>query len=371
MASIAFEDVSKVFPDGTRAVDGLDLEIGDGEFTVLVGPSGSGKSTALRMVAGLEDATSGVVSIGERVVNDVAPRDRDIAMVFQSYALYPHMSVADNMGFALKMQRAGKESIRARVGRASSRLGIGELLARRPRALSGGQRQRVALGRAVVRSPSAFLMDEPLSNLDAKLRVEMRAYIAKLHQDLGTTTLYVTHDQTEAMTMGDRVAVMRDGRLEQVDEPQRLYEQPENLFVAGFIGSPAMNLLRGVLEDDGVVRLGPQALRLRRRTVFRGEVVVGIRPEAVTPAADAGDDVLELPVVLAEMLGSDVLLHLDPGVSSVHDVAGELDVVEDERRFIARVPPSLRPAAGERVRLRVDLDRLHLFDPDTERVIRR
>jgi multiple sugar transport system ATP-binding protein len=371
MASIGFEDVCKVFPDGTRAVDGLDLEIGDGEFTVLVGPSGSGKSTALRMVAGLEDASSGVVSIGERVVNDVAPRDRDIAMVFQSYALYPHMSVADNMGFALKMQRTGKESIRARVGRASSRLGIGELLARRPRALSGGQRQRVALGRAVVRSPSAFLMDEPLSNLDAKLRVEMRAYIARLHQDLNTTTLYVTHDQTEAMTMGDRVAVMRDGRLEQVDEPQRLYEQPENLFVAGFIGSPAMNLLRGELEDDGWVRLGAQRLRLRRRTTFRGDVVVGIRPEAVAPSADAGDDVLEMPVVLAEMLGSDVLLHLDPGVRSVHDVAGELDGVEDERRFIARVPPSLRPAAGERVRLRVDVDRVHLFDPSTERVIRR
>jgi multiple sugar transport system ATP-binding protein len=370
MASIAFADVSKVFPDGTRAVDGLDLEIGDGEFTVLVGPSGSGKSTALRMVAGLEDASSGAVSIGERVVNDIAPRDRDIAMVFQSYALYPHMSVADNMGFALKMQRVGKESIRSRVGSAASRLGIRELVARRPRALSGGQRQRVALGRAVVRSPSAFLMDEPLSNLDAKLRVEMRAYIARLHQDLGTTTLYVTHDQTEAMTMGDRVAVMRDGRLEQVDEPQRLYEQPENVFVAGFIGSPAMNLLRGSVEE-GFIRLGTQRLRLARRTTHRGEVVVGIRPEAVAPASESGDDVLEMPVVLSEMLGSDVMLHLDPGVRSVHDVAGELDDLASDRRFIARVPPSLRPSAGERVRLRVDMDRVHLFDPDTERVIRR
>ena len=227
MASIAFEEVSKVFPDGTRAVDGLDLEIADGEFTILVGPSGSGKSTALRMVAGLEDATGGEITIGSRVVNDIAPKDRDIAMVFQSYALYPHMSVASNMGFALKMQREEKALDRARAcGRAASRLGIGELLERRPRALSGGQRQRVALGRAIVRSPQAFLMDEPLSNLDAKLRVEMRAYIARLHQELGTTTLYVTHDQTEAMTMGDRVAVMRDGRLEQVDTPQRLYEQP-------------------------------------------------------------------------------------------------------------------------------------------------
>ncbi|HET6548313.1 MAG TPA: ATP-binding cassette domain-containing protein, partial [Solirubrobacter sp.] len=242
MASIAFNDVSKVFPDGTKAVDGLDLEIADGEFTILVGPSGSGKSTALRMVAGLEETTSGRISIGDRVVNDIAPRDRDIAMVFQSYALYPHMSASQNMGFALKLRRVEPGSIRDRVGRAAARLGIGELLERRPRALSGGQRQRVALGRAIVRSPSAFLMDEPLSNLDAKLRVEMRAYIARLHQELGTTTLYVTHDQTEAMTMGDRVAVMRDGRLEQVDTPQRLYEQPENVFVAGFIGSPAMNL---------------------------------------------------------------------------------------------------------------------------------
>jgi multiple sugar transport system ATP-binding protein len=275
------------------------------------------------------------------------------------------------MGFALKLQKVGRESIRSRVGAASARLGIGGLLARRPRALSGGQRQRVALGRAVVRSPEAFLMDEPLSNLDAKLRVEMRAYIAKLHQDLGTTTLYVTHDQTEAMTMGDRVAVMRDGRLEQVDEPQRLYEQPVNLFVAGFIGSPAMNLLHGEVLDDGWVRLGEARLRLSRRTSFRGDAVVGIRPEAVAPAGAGGgdDDVLELPVVLSEMLGSDVLLHLDPGVESVQTESAMDDV--DPRRFIARVPPSLRPPPGERVRLRVDMDRVHLFDPQTEQVIRR
>jgi multiple sugar transport system ATP-binding protein len=222
-----------------------------------------------------------------------------------------------------------------------------------------------------VRSPEAFLMDEPLSNLDAKLRVEMRAYIAKLHQDLGTTTLYVTHDQTEAMTMGDRVAVMRDGRLEQVDEPQRLYEQPLNLFVAGFIGSPAMNLLRGEVVDDGWVSLGGALLRLSRRTSFRGAAVVGIRPEAVAPAgAGGGDDVLELPVVLSEMLGSDVLLHLDPGVPSVR-VDAALDDEDEQRRFIARVPPSLRPAPGERVRLRVDMERVHLFDPATEQVIRR
>jgi multiple sugar transport system ATP-binding protein len=374
MAQITFEGVSKVFPDGTRAVDGLDLEIADGEFTILVGPSGSGKSTALRMVAGLEDASSGAISIGDRVVNDVAPKDRDIAMVFQSYALYPHMSVDQNMGFALKMQRVEKTSIRDRVGRAATRLGIGELLARRPRALSGGQRQRVALGRAIVRSPEAFLMDEPLSNLDAKLRVEMRAYIARLHQELGTTTLYVTHDQTEAMTMGDRVAVMRDGKLEQVDSPQRLYEHPVNVFVAGFIGSPAMNLLRGTVED-GWVTLGSQKLRLARRTMHSGEVVVGIRPEAVAPAASLGDDVLELKVALSEMLGSDVLLHLQSEAPSVLtgdmlDLAGELDVHSLDR-FIARVPPDLRPAPGEVVRLRVDMDRVHLFDPETEQVILR
>jgi multiple sugar transport system ATP-binding protein len=376
MAQITFEDVSKVFPDGTRAVDGLDLEIADGEFTILVGPSGSGKSTALRMVAGLEDATGGAISIGVRVVNDVAPKDRDIAMVFQSYALYPHMSVDDNMGFALKMQKVERESIRSRVGRAATRLGIRELMERRPRALSGGQRQRVALGRAIVRSPEAFLMDEPLSNLDAKLRVEMRAYIARLHQELGTTTLYVTHDQTEAMTMGDRVAVMRDGKLEQVDSPQRLYEHPANIFVAGFIGSPAMNLLRGrVIEDGWAVELGSQRLRLARRTTHGGDVVVGVRPEAVFPAADLGDDVLELRVVLAEMLGSDVLLHLHSEAPSVLtgdmlDLAGELDV-SGEDRFIARVPPDVRPAPGTSVRLRVDTSRVHLFDPVSERVLLR
>jgi multiple sugar transport system ATP-binding protein len=374
MAQITFDDVSKVFPDGTRAVDGLDLEIADGEFTILVGPSGSGKSTALRMVAGLEDASSGAISIGERVVNDVAPKDRDIAMVFQSYALYPHMSVDDNMGFALKLQKVAKDSIRSRVGRAASRLGIRELLERRPRALSGGQRQRVALGRAIVRSPEAFLMDEPLSNLDAKLRVEMRAYIARLHQDLETTTLYVTHDQTEAMTMGDRVAVMRDGRLEQVDSPQRLYEHPANVFVAGFIGSPAMNLLRGRVVD-GWVELGAQRLKLARQTVHSGDVVFGIRPEAVTPVDELGDDVLELRVVLAEMLGSDVLLHLHSEAPSVLtgdmlDLAGELDV-SGEDRFIARVPPDVRPAPGTVVRLRIDMSRAHLFDPATERVILR
>src|SRR3954453_347132 len=316
MAGITYTSVHKRFPDGTLAVDDLDLEIRDGEFMVLVGPSGSGKSTALRMLAGLEESTDGEIRIGERVVDDLEPKDRDLAMVFQSYALYPHMTVAQNMGFALKMQGVDRAQIAARVQAAAAKLGIEPLLGRRPRQLSGGQRQGVALGRAIVRAPAAFLMDEPLSNLDAKLRVEMRAYIARLHQDLGTTTLYVTHDQTEAMTMGDRVAVMRDGRLEQVDSPRRLYEHPENLFVAGFIGSPAMNLLRGrVVESEGALyaELGTQRLRLARRTTFRGDAVIGIRPEAVAPAnGHAGDDVLELPVMLSEMLGSDVMVHLHP-----------------------------------------------------------
>jgi len=366
MASIAFDGVSKVFGDGTRAVDGLDLEIADGEFTILVGPSGSGKSTALRMVAGLEDASEGSLRIGPRVVNDVAPRDRDIAMVFQSYALYPHMNVAQNMGFALKLAKQDKASIAARVARVATRLGIGDLLERRPRALSGGQRQRVALGRAIVRSPAAFLMDEPLSNLDAKLRVEMRAYIARLHQELGTTTLYVTHDQTEAMTMGDRVAVMRDGKLAQVDSPQQLYEAPANMFVAGFIGSPAMNLLRAHARGDGVW-LGDQ--RVPVRTSHRGDVVLGVRPEALTPDPEGQ---LELPVVLSELLGSDVLLHLEAPTASAltADMLDAGEELEESSRFVARVPPDFRPAPGTRVRLRVDLDRVHLFDPETEQVIR-
>src|SRR3954471_12860455 len=255
MASIAYEQARKVYGDGTVAVEGLDLEIRDGEFMVLVGPSGSGKSTALRMLAGLEESSGGTIRIGDRVVDDMEPKDRDLAMVFQSYALYPHMTVADNMGFALKMQGAPKAEIARRVEAAAEKLGISSLLARRPRQLSGGQRQRVALGRAIVRDPAAFLMDEPLSNLDAKLRVEMRAYLALLHQELGTTTVYVTHDQTEAMTMGDRVAVMRDGRLAQCGPPQALYDEPADLFVAGFMGSPAMNLLRAELEgSNGTTR---------------------------------------------------------------------------------------------------------------------
>jgi multiple sugar transport system ATP-binding protein len=377
MASICFLGVAKVFPDGTRAVDDLDLEVADGGFTVLVGPSGSGKSTALRMVAGLEEATSGTIRIADRVVNDIAPKDRDIAMVFQSYALYPHMSVEDNLGFALKMQGVPRKS---RVASVARRLGIGELLARRPRQLSGGQRQRVALGRAIVREPQAFLMDEPLSNLDAKLRVEMRAYIARLHQELGTTTLYVTHDQTEAMTMGDRVAVMRDGRLEQVDAPQALYDRPANLFVAAFIGSPAMNLLRGRLEFvDGRVQavLGSQRLVLPdevldARPVLGGwvdeEVVIGIRPETLFLA----DGPFDLEVVLVEALGSDLLVHLRTEAPRV-TVADAFDGEEEaglEARLTARLPPHVDVRAGERLRLGVDMKRLHVFDPETGLALR-
>jgi multiple sugar transport system ATP-binding protein len=386
MARIAFENVSKVFPDGTRAVDDLGLEIPDGEFAVLVGPSGSGKSTALRMVAGLEDATRGTIRIGDRVVNDVPPKNRDIAMVFQNYALYPHMSVADNLGFALKMQGTVRDNIRSRVGGVASRLGLRDLLARRPRQLSGGQRQRVALGRAIVREPHAFLMDEPLSNLDAKLRVEMRAYLARLQHELGTTTLYVTHDQTEAMTMGDRVAVMNEGRLEQVAAPQELYDRPANVFVAAFIGSPAMNLLRARLENaDGRLHvvLGDQRLALDDPApTLRGhagqEVIVGIRPEAFEPAAGATPGaLLELPVLLRESLGADVLVHLQteaPPVLSQEDLADPLAETNGDRphggRVTARLDPDVAGKPGDRLRLTVDTRRLHFFDPETERALR-
>ena len=392
MASIHFEGVGKVFPDGTVALEDLDLDIEDGEFVVLVGPSGSGKSTALRILAGLEDATAGTVRIGERVVNDVEPKDRDVAMVFQSYALYPHMSAQDNIGFPLRMRREEKARIRERVAHTAGRLDIGGLLERRPRQLSGGQRQRVALGRAIVREPRAFLMDEPLSNLDAKLRVEMRAYVAQLHRRLGKTIVYVTHDQVEAMTMGDRVAILRDGLLEQVDAPQTLYDRPASLFVAAFMGSPAMNLLRGriVAEEDTrpVLELGSARLPLpdsvlEARPALMGrvdeEVVVGIRPEALRPA-DGARAALEGPVVLRESLGSDVLVHVEVDAPAV--LAGEqLEAARElaggdvngtppkRARLTARLEPSVRAATGETLRLTVDPARLHFFDPQTERAL--
>src|SRR5437588_3096418 len=287
MAQVAFERVSKIYPDGTRAVNDINLDVQDREFMVLVGPSGCGKTTALRMVAGLEDISEGLLKIGDRVVNHVPSRDRDIAMVFQSYALYPHLSVYENIAFGLRLKHLPKEEIDRRVQQAARTLGLEELLKRKPRNLSGGQRQRVAMGRAIVREPAAFLMDEPLSNLDAKLRVQMRAEISRLQRDLGVTTVYVTHDQVEAMTMGDRVAVMRDGRIQQLDTPHKLYTQPANLFVAAFIGSPAMNLVEATVQDHRVDFGGFRIPLSRPPEASSKKVIVGVRPEALQDAAFA------------------------------------------------------------------------------------
>ncbi len=395
MAEIVLEDVWKVYADGTEAVRALDLNITDGEFMVLVGPSGCGKTTALRMVAGLERISKGSVRIGERVVNDAPPKDRDIAMVFQNYALYPHMSVYDNMAFGLKLQKVPKQEIDERVREAGRILGLDELLSRKPRALSGGQRQRVAMGRAIVRHPQAFLMDEPLSNLDAKLRVQMRSEIARIQHELGVTTIYVTHDQVEAMTMGDRVAVIRKGALQQVDTPQVLYDHPVNLFVAGFIGSPAMNLLEASLAgSDGslTVELGgfhwpvPEdvvASKPDLRNYAGKKVVLGIRPEDFEDAALVTDAPAERrlssTVDLREALGSDVLVHVS--VKAPHavtedvkelasDVGQEvLDKVTEsaaggQSDVIARLSPRTGARQGERIDLVVDTRRLHFFDPE-------
>jgi multiple sugar transport system ATP-binding protein len=389
MAGVMFERVGKVFPDGTRAVDGLDLEIRDGEFMVLVGPSGCGKTTALRMVAGLEEISEGAIRIGGQVVNDADPGDRDIAMVFQNYALYPHMSVRDNIGFGLRMRKMPRADITTRVDRIARVLGLEDLLARKPRQLSGGQRQRVAMGRAVVREPKAFLMDEPLSNLDARLRVEMRAEIARIQREVGATTIYVTHDQVEAMTMGDRVAVMRKGRLQQVEDPQALFDAPTNLFVASFIGSPQMNLLQAVVERDGdrlALALGEQRLRLPDEVTagrpglasYAGRTVaVGIRPE-YTAAPSAGDEVrLEGRLLLSEPLGAESLVHVELPVRPVNteevlEVARDADpafvkelheAAETARgTFLARFVGSFRGKPGERVEVAVDARKLYLFD---------
>ncbi len=390
MTSISFRNVSKAFEDGTLAVDGLDLHIDDGEFMVLVGPSGCGKTTSLRMLAGLEDPTAGEIAIGDLVVNDLPSRRRDIAMVFQNYALYPHMSVADNIAFGLRMAGVDKGERRRRAAEVAAILGITELLERRPKQLSGGQRQRVAMGRAIVREPSAFLMDEPLSNLDAKLRVQMRAEIARIQRRLGATTLYVTHDQVEAMTMADRVAVMSRGLVQQVAAPAQLYDRPANLFVAGFIGSPQMNLIAAelVAVDSGLaVRFGTSTLALPERPNLEASigrsVVLGIRPEDiedVTFDRDAPiDRRLRVPVELVEQLGSDVLIHATTDATAatgvqVADAIGEAVPIEvagtQGARLVARCDPRSRIARGDVVELAIDTDRVHLFDPQSGDALR-
>jgi multiple sugar transport system ATP-binding protein len=396
MAEIDLEGVTKVYADGTTAVEDLDLDIDDGEFVVLVGPSGCGKTTALRMIAGLESVSRGTIKIADRVVNAVPPKERDIAMVFQSYALYPHMTVYDNMAFGLKLRKLSKAEIDGRVRKAAQILGLEEYLDRKPRALSGGQRQRVAMGRAIVREPKAFLMDEPLSNLDAKLRVQMRSEISGLQHDLNVTTVYVTHDQVEAMTMGDRVAVLRKGVLQQVDTPQYLYDHPNNLFVAGFIGSPSMNLVEAALErSDGAATLAFGDVRLAipdevfgerpgLRAYAGGRVILGIRPEDMEDAQLVSDAPanrrIRSEVLLREALGADVLAHIRVAAPAVvtedvrelaHDVGQEaLEAFESraeaqESTFIARLNPRTKATKGAPIELVVDVRRLHYFDPET------
>ncbi|MFL5933058.1 MAG: ABC transporter ATP-binding protein [Gaiellaceae bacterium] len=374
MAEIRLERLSKVYAGGVTAVDDVSLEIGDGEFMVLVGPSGCGKSTLLRMIAGLEEVTEGGITIGGTDVTELAPRKRDIAMVFQSYALYPHMTVRKNIGYGLKVRRTPKAEARRRVEEVAALLGLEDLLDRRPAQLSGGQRQRVAMGRAIVREPKAFLMDEPLSNLDAKLRVGMRASLAQLHARLGTTTIYVTHDQTEAMTLGQRVAVMRDGHVLQVDTPQKLYREPADLFVAGFIGTPAMNLVEARLDGDAVVFGGNRVpLDPTRRPATRdGRVVLGIRPEAFEEAAFArpGLPTLDATVTVLEELGADahVFFLVDaPPAGDVRAATGPELLTGHGTLFTARVGPRTTARVGDQVRLAVDPARFHFFDPDSGR----
>ena len=375
VAEINLDNVSKVFSGGVTAVDNVSLKIASGEFLVLVGPSGCGKSTLLRMIAGLEQLTEGTISIGERDVTELPPRARDVAMVFQSYALYPHMTVRENLGYGLKVRKTPKHEIRERVDRAAKLLGLDRLLDRKPGALSGGQRQRVAMGRAIVREPQAFLMDEPLSNLDAKLRVSMRAQLGALHSRLATTTIYVTHDQIEAMTLGQRVAVMREGRLQQVDTPQELYARPANLFVAAFIGSPAMNLVEAEIARDEL-RFGGYAIPVSDRGAPPdGHVIAGIRPEAFEDAAFADPSLpqIEVQVEVVEELGADahVIFAVDAPrveVSEVREAAGDEDatlVPVEGSLFTARVAPGTNARPGSRLRLAVDPGRFHYFEPDT------
>jgi multiple sugar transport system ATP-binding protein len=383
MADVTFSAAGKVYPNGTRALEGFDLEVADGEFMVFVGPSGCGKTTALRMVAGLETITDGEIRIGGQVVNRLEPQERDIAMVFQNYALYPHMSVRDNIGFGLKMRKVGREERQRRIDDIGRVLGLEELLDRKPRHLSGGQRQRVAMGRAIVRNPAAFLMDEPLSNLDARLRVQMRAEISRIQREVEATTIYVTHDQVEAMTMGDRVAVLRRGRLQQVDEPQTLFDSPANLFVASFIGSPEMNMLEADVARDGdgiALRVGADFLTLPRATPVAGRVgervAVGIRPEYTSPAEG---DVPRLngTLVVSEPLGTETLVHAELAAAPVRsdqvlEVAKDTDESAAEEleaaaadlrtRFRARFTGTHRVQPGEPVAIGVDVDRLYFFD---------
>jgi multiple sugar transport system ATP-binding protein len=377
MAQIELENVTKVFPGDVIALDDVSLRIEDGEFIALVGPSGCGKSTLLRSLAGLEEVTSGTISIDGKDVTDLAPRHHDVAMVFQNYALYPHMSVRQNLGYGLKVRRTPKAEIKRRVEEVAGLLGLAELLERKPAQLSGGQRQRVAMGRAIVREPKAFLMDEPLSNLDAKLRVGMRASLAQLHRQLGTTTVYVTHDQVEAMTLGQRVAVMRDGRILQVDAPQRLYERPRDLFVAGFIGSPAMNLVPATIDGDEV-HFGQFRAPLedgrRPRPGSPRQVVLGMRPESFEDAAFTPRDLptIDIGVVVLEELGSDahVFFHVDaPRITpEAIEAEGEDDaslVAEEAALLNARVDPRTDARVGSRLRLAVDPARFHFFEPET------
>ena len=385
MGAIEISNVGKVYPNGTRALEDVNITIDDGEFVVLVGPSGCGKTTLLRMVAGLEDITEGTIEIADKVVNEVAPKDRDIAMVFQNYALYPHMSVYDNMAFSLKLRKLPKDEIDSKVRDAAKTLEIDELLERKPKALSGGQRQRVAMGRAIVRNPQAFLMDEPLSNLDAKLRVQMRAELGQLHSQLQTTTLYVTHDQVEAMTMGDRVAVIRKGILQQIDTPREIYLYPKNIFVAGFIGSPSMNFVYATVSPSGKsfkIKIGDVELKTptapEALADFKDkEIVLGIRPEAFEDSVYAGKEFTEdfpVEITLLEQLGSDSYIHFYKDIKPVQteaieeilaDEGEDISVLGTETKFIARINPNATVEEGQKINLKIDPTKLHYFDPET------
>jgi len=388
MGAIQIKSAGKIYPNGTRALADVDIEINDGEFVVLVGPSGCGKTTLLRMVAGLEEITEGEISIAGKVVNEIAPKDRDIAMVFQNYALYPHMSVFDNMAFSLKLRKLDKDEIQKKVKEAAKTLEISELLDRKPKALSGGQKQRVAMGRAIVRDPQAFLMDEPLSNLDAKLRVQMRAELGQLHNQLKTTTLYVTHDQVEAMTMGDRVAVMRKGDLQQLGTPKEIYSNPTNLFVAGFIGSPSMNFVNvSVVEKKNSLNLefGSDSFSVYKdhekklKKFIDKEIILGIRPEAFEDSIyksskDTKREKLDAETSLFEQLGSDAYIHFFKDIEPVRtdvieeileDEGEDLSLLGEKTKFIARVNPNVSVKEGASISLFVDPSKFHFFDIDS------